>query len=84
MLGIQFAKEGKKCHAFGTEMKALGLVFDLSQFDDGVVYIRHTPERKEELLAKINDILTQDSLIPKEADSFKGAFSGLSLICLAA
>lgn len=72
MLGSQFAKEGKKCQAFGTEMKALGLVFDLSQFDEGVVYIRHTPERREELLAKINNILSQGSLSPKEAESFKG------------
>lgn len=37
MLGIQFATEGKKCHTLGTEMKALGLVFDLSQFDEGLV-----------------------------------------------
>lgn len=72
MLGIQFAKEGKKSQAFGPEMKALGLIFDLSQFDEGVVYIKHTPERRAELLAKINSILEQDSLTPKEAESFRG------------
>ena len=54
----------------GNRDESLG--FDLSQFDEGVVYIRHTPERREELLAKINNILSQDSLSPKEAESFKG------------
>ena len=41
MLGIQFAKEGKKSQTFGPEMKALGLIFDLSQFDEGVVHQTH-------------------------------------------
>lgn len=72
MLGIQFAKEGKKSQTFGPEMKALGLIFDLSQFDEGVVYIKHTSERREELLAKITSILEQHSLTPKEAESFRG------------
>ena len=53
-------------------MKALGLIFDLSQFDEGVVYIKHTSERREEILTKINNILKKDSLSPKEAESFKG------------
>ena len=53
-------------------MEALGLIFDLSQFDEGVVYIKHTSERREEILTKINNILKKDSLSPKEAESFKG------------
>ena len=72
LLGIQFAKEGKKCQTFGHEMRALGLIFDLTKFSKGKVFIRHTAERQKELLAKISEILADDALSPKDAESFKG------------
>ena len=72
LLGIQYAKEGKKNQPFSTEMRALGLIFDLAGFDEGVVFIKHTPERRSELLERITAILNSDELSPKEAESFKG------------
>ena len=53
-------------------MRALGLVFDLSQFGKGKVFIKHTPERKRELVERLEEILTKGSLTPKEAESLKG------------
>eukprot|EP00435_Cladocopium_sp_Y103_P033307 s2858_g8.t1 len=72
LLGIQFARDGKKCQAFGDEMKALGLIFDFSEFGQGRVFIKHTPDRRLELLDKIVDILETDALSPKDAESFRG------------
>ena len=72
LLGIDFAREGKKCAQFGSQMKALGLVFDLEQFSSGKVYIRHTAERKTELLDRLNDILERNELSPKDAESLRG------------
>ena len=72
LLGIQYAQSGKKCQAFSEEMRALGLVFDLSQFGQGRVFIKHTPERKRELIERLEEILNKGSLTPKEAESLKG------------
>ncbi|CAL1136347.1 unnamed protein product [Cladocopium goreaui] len=72
LLGIQYAQSGKKCQQFSEEMRALGLVFDLSQFGKGKVFIKHTPERKQELTERLEEILTKGSLTPKEAESLKG------------
>jgi len=58
-LGIQYAQSGKKCQQFSEEMRALGLVFDLSQFGKGKVFIKHTPERKQELTERLEEILTK-------------------------
>jgi hypothetical protein len=72
LLGVQYAKEGQEKQPFSNEMRALGLVFDLTRFDEGVVFSKHTPERRSELLEKILSILQADGLSPKEAESFKG------------
>ena len=72
LLGVQYAKEGKKNQPFSNEMRALGLIFDLAGFDEGVVFIKHTPERRSELLERIASILRSNELSPKEAESFKG------------
>ena len=53
-------------------MRALGLIFDLSQFGKGKVLIKHTPERKRELIERLEEILTKGSLTPKEAESLRG------------
>ena len=45
VLGIGFAREGKKATSFAEQFKALGLVVDLSSFGDGRVVIRHTHTR---------------------------------------
>ena len=72
LLGIQYAQSGKKCLPCAEEMRALGLVFDLQQFGQGKVFIRHTPERRQELLDRLAEILDHGSLTAKEAESLKG------------
>ena len=72
LLGVQYAQSGKKCLPFAEEMRALGLVFDLRQFGQGKIFIRHTPERQQELLERLTEILHNGSLTPKEAESLKG------------
>ena len=72
LLGIQYAQSGKKCQQFSEEMRALGLIFDLSQFGKGKVLIKHTPKRKRELIERLEEILAKGSLTPKEAESLRG------------
>ena len=72
MLGIRYAKEGKKDQPFSFQMKALGLVFDLQHFDKGKVYLRRTEDRKAELAKRLEQILYDNMLSPKEAESLKG------------
>ena len=62
LLSVLFAREGKKATAFAQVFKALGLLFDLSRFGEGEVFITHTPERCEELKSTIEAILTADNL----------------------
>lgn len=72
LLGIQYAQSVKKCLPFAEEMGALGLVVDLRQFGQRKVFIRHAPERQQELLDRLTEILGNGSPSPKEAESLKG------------
>ena len=72
LLGIQFADSGKKAARFGKEVKALGLVLDLTKFHLGEVRICHADQRIEELDHTLNDILTRDCLEPAAAESLRG------------
>lgn len=47
----------KQCQQFSEEMGALRKIFDLSQFGKGKVFINHTPERKRELVERLEEIL---------------------------
>lgn len=73
LLGIDFARDGKKWTAFGKEMKALGIVFDLSNCVKGSFTIRHTPERRVELLNTLHGVLERGTLSPKEAERARGS-----------
>ena len=53
-------------------MKALGLIFDLSLFGKGKVFIKHTVERRQELLDKLTEILDAGVLTPKDAEALRG------------
>ena len=80
MLGIRYAKEGKKDQPFSFQMKALGLVFDLQHFDKGKVYLRHTEDRKAELARRLQQVLSDNMLSAKEAESLKGiGYNGSNL-----
>ena len=72
MLGIDFATTGKKATKFSSSCKSLGLLFDLEHFGEGVVTLRHTPERVEELRQTIDRYLAEDRLTALEAESLRG------------
>ena len=87
LLGIRFAREGKKAVPFSSTFKALGLLFDLSKFGEGEVVIRHTDERIKELHASLSKALEADKLTPAEAESLRGrlhwfcsSFSAVGLV----
>ena len=71
-MGVQYAKEGKKATKFGAAFNALGLTFDLSEFQNGVITIKHTDERRAELKAILETVLQTQRLSPKEAEVLRG------------
>ncbi|CAE7289458.1 unnamed protein product [Symbiodinium sp. CCMP2592] len=72
ILGITFAREGKKATEFSKQCRALGLIIDLSEFGQGVVYIKHTPERIQELRQTLTHILESGLLESSEAEALRG------------
>ena len=71
-LQVEYAKTGKKAVKFDQQFAALGLVCDLSGFDEGSFTIGHTEERKAELVGTIRAILAAGVLSPKEAEVLRG------------
>ena len=72
LLGMRFAKEGKKWAPFQNQLEVLGVVVDLSSFQDGVVFFRHTAARKEELNETLTKHLTTNRMSQKEAETLRG------------
>ena len=72
LLGMRFAREGKKWMPFSEQMEVLGVVIDLSHFDQRVVYFKHTEARKTELDEVITKHLTEDRMTQKEAETLRG------------
>ena len=71
-MGVQYAREGKKATKFAAAFNALGLTFDLSEFKNGVITIKHTDERRAELKATLETVLQTQRLSPKEAEVLRG------------
>ena len=71
-LHVEYAKTGKKAVEFDRKFAALGLMCDLSGFDEGSFTIGHTIERKTELVTAIRAILESNALSPKEAEVLRG------------
>ena len=72
LLGMRFARDGKKWVPFSDSMEVLGVVIDLSCFNDGVVYFRHTESRKAELDETITKHLSSNQMTQKEAEALRG------------
>ena len=72
LLGVDYAKEGKKAPPFSREFKLLGVRVDLHDAPKGVVKLGNTPERREELLHFIEDILSSNKLDLKTAERLRG------------
>ena len=71
-LCVEYAKTGKKAVKFSQKFAALGLVCDLTGFDEGFFTIGHTDDRKAELVETIRCILDKGALSPKEAEVLRG------------
>ena len=66
LLGMRFARDGKKWMPFSEQMDVLGVVIR------GVVYFKHTEARKTELDEVITKHLTEDRMTQKEAETLRG------------
>ena len=81
LLGMRFARDGKKWMPFSEQMDVLGVVIDFSHFDRGVVYFKHTEARKTELDEVITKHLTEDRMTRKPRRFVVDSF-GLKDSCL--
>ena len=72
LLGIQFAKDGKKAVEFDKKFRTLGVVVDLSQVIQGHILVGHTQERRDELFSALTEILSAMKVSPKKAESMRG------------
>ena len=73
LLGIQFARDGKKAVDWGTKVKTLGVQFNLKPVDEkGVVLLGHTESRVAELTAALDGFLESGVMTPKDAEKLRG------------
>ena len=72
LLGVIFAKEGKKATVFDRHFNSLGVIFDLNAICQGSVLVGHTESRKEELLSTIADLLLEKTVTAKSLERLRG------------
>ena len=71
LLGIDFAREGKKCTEFNTTVSTLGVELNLCG-PSGEVLLGHTEKRKTELSEAVSEILRRGKIETKFAESLRG------------
>ena len=71
LLGIDFAREGKKCTDFSTVVSTLGVELNLCG-SSGEVLLGHTERRKTELCEAVSDIIQRGKIDTKFAESLRG------------
>ena len=71
LLGIDFAREGKKCTDFSTLVSTLGVELNLCG-SSGEVLLGHTEKRKTELCEAVSDIIQRGKIDTKFAESLRG------------
>lgn len=72
MLGVLFAKEGKKATQFDTCFNSLGVVFDLQQVVNRVVFVGHTEARRVELSETLKEMLASGRYNSKALERLRG------------
>jgi ribonuclease HI len=72
LVGFQYDREGPKADAMSGEITALGVVFDLSDSSLGLVRVRNTEKRVEEITAKISETIASTTLTAGAAATLKG------------
>ena len=70
-LGIEFAREGKKCTEVSTLVSTLGVELNLCG-PSGEVLLGHTEKRKTELSDAVNEIILRGKIETKFAESLRG------------
>jgi hypothetical protein len=72
LLGLMYAKEGKKFAPFSTTFQTLGVQINLESMQEGVVSVGHTDSRRKELPTDIAAILHAGRLSNKGAERLRG------------
>ena len=72
MLGVLFAKEGKKATQFDMRFNSLGVVFDLQCMVDKLVFVGHTESRRTELAESLRDVLEKGECSAKSIERLRG------------
>ena len=72
LLGVVFAREGRKAEPFSASFRMLGLVVNLERSEARQMLIGHTPERREELMQYIQEILDSGLLDKRICDRLRG------------
>ena len=70
LLGWKLSED--KTTDWSAEFEALGVVFDLTDAMSGVVRIGNTDRRKEEIIAKLNEVCSRGTLTQQEAMQLRG------------
>ena len=71
LVGIDFAREGKKCTSFDTIVSTLGVELNLCN-PEGRVLLGHTERRKSELSDAVGEIIEKERIDTKFAESLRG------------
>ena len=71
LLGIEFAREGKKCTEFSALVSTLGVELNLCG-PLGEVFLGHTEKRKTELSDAVSEIILRGKIETKFAESLRG------------
>ena len=72
LLGLEYAKEGKKCQPFSQNFRMLGLQVNTAAFHEGSITVGHTEERRQELKEFISSILDEGQIDSKTAERLRG------------
>jgi ribonuclease HI len=72
LVGFEYDKQGPKADSMSNEVSALGVVFDLTESAQGLLRVRNTDKRIEEVTGKIASTLKGHFLTPGEAATLKG------------
>ena len=78
LLGVDYAREGKKAPDFSDCFACLGVVVDLGHFGEGQIRIKRTEQRRHDLAQQIREILTAGEITHKTAEKLRGRMTWFS------
>ena len=72
LLGIIYAKEGKKATTFDRIFGSLGVIFDLSEIGRKTFSLSHTTSRRSELVESLEGLLSENFFTAKDVERLRG------------